>query len=215
MATNCKIFNRCAVRLRTARPAVDGQPAIPFSVYLEFLGPTKIRGRKVLYVAGQNHGKMLARNGGKRFNYVIVRIDPRSDAAMRESLVPITEMGFENMTRILIRLLDENIKHDPAGTNSHLAFYKNAKVNDRNCTRIVGHTSGAEQRARLHSADVFVDDQLHIPIRLQAYGWPTRPDGPKPLLFEYTYEDLRLNVGLTDADFTIGLLNPKTPVAGN
>ena len=208
-------FQSMRVRLRVARPAVDNSPAVPLSVYLDFLGPPKIRGRKVLFVAGQNNGKMLARNGGKRFNYVIVRIDPRSDAALRESLVPISEMGFENMTQILIRLLDENIRHDPSGGNSHLAFYKNAKVNDRTCTRIA--VSHPEQNAALgfNTADVFVDDELHIPIRLQAYGWPTRPDGPRPLLFEYTYEDIRLNVGLTSADFTIGLLEPKTPVAGN
>ena len=78
----------------------------------------------MLFVAGQNNGKMLARNGGKRFNYVIVRVDPRSDAALRESLVPISEMGFENMTRILIRLLDENIRHDPAGTIRTWPFIK-------------------------------------------------------------------------------------------
>jgi hypothetical protein len=173
------------------------------------LGPAKIRGRKVLYVAGQNEGKMLARNGGRHFNYVIARLDPRSEAAMKESLVPITELGFENMTRILIRLLEDNIQHDPNGTDSHLAFYKGAKVNQRVCTRVAVTHPKPNAELEFSSADVYVDDELHVPIRLEAYAWPAfEGDKPRPL-FEYTYEDLRINVGLTDADFQSSLLQPK------
>ena len=139
-------FQTMRARVRCDRLAV-GQPAVPFSVFLEFLGPPKVRGRKVLFVAGENDNKMLARNGGKRFNFVIVKLDPVSEAAMRESLVPITEMGLENMTRMLMRLLKENIDHDPAGKNSHLAFYKNAKVNERTCTRISVKHPATQSRA--------------------------------------------------------------------
>ncbi len=166
-------------------------------------------------MAGENDNKMLARNGGKRFNYVIVKLDPFGEAAMRESLVPITEMGLENMTRMLMRLLKENMQHDPAGVNSRLAFYKNAKVNQRTCTRIsVKHP---EQNAELgfSSADVYVDDELRVPIRLEAYAWPLRAGGPAQLLFEYTYEDLDINVGLTSAEFQSAVLQPHSQRAGD
>ena len=42
----------------------NGQLVVPFSVYMHFLGPSQVKGRKVLYVDGQNEGKMLVRNGG-------------------------------------------------------------------------------------------------------------------------------------------------------
>ena len=62
------------------------------------------------------------------------------------------------------------------------------------------------------SADVYVDDELHVPIRLEAYAWPLRPNGPAQLLFEYTYEDLQINVGLTSADFQPSLLQSPPPL---
>ncbi|HEX4144170.1 MAG TPA: DUF1571 domain-containing protein [Pirellulales bacterium] len=198
-------FQTMRVRVRCGHVA-DDRPAVPFSVFLEFLGPPKVRGRRVLFVEGENNNKMLARNGGKRFNYVIVKLDPLSEAATRESLVPITEMGLENMTRMLMRLLKENIQHDPSGTNSRLAFYRNAKVNERNCTRISVRHPDPNPALGFSSADVYVDDEFHVPIRLEAYAWPVRPSGPSQLLFEYTYEDLHLNVGLTGADFQPSLL---------
>ena len=67
----------------------------PFAVYTQFLGPKKLRGRKVLYVEGENNGKMLVRNGGSRFNYLTFRLEPTSPAAMRESRYPITELGLD------------------------------------------------------------------------------------------------------------------------
>ena len=177
-------------------------------MFLEFLGPPKVRGRKVLFVAGENDNKMLARNGGKRFNYVIVKLDPMGEAAMKESLVPITEMGLENMTRMLMRLLKDNIQHDPSGANSRLAFYRNAKVNQRTCTRISVKHPDPSPELGFSSADVYVDDELHVPIRLEAYAWPVRPNGPSQLLFEYTYEDLEINVGLTSAEFQPAVMQP-------
>jgi hypothetical protein len=202
-------FQTMRVRARCGRTA-DGGPPVPFSVFLEFLGPPKVRGRRVLFVAGENNNKMLARNGGKRFNFVIVKLDPLSEAATRESLVPITEMGFESMTRMLMRLLKENIHRDPSGANSRLAFYKNAKVNDRTCTRISVRHPDPSPALGFSSADVYVDDEFHVPIRLEAYAWPLHANGPPQLLFEYTYEDLRVNVGLTSADFQASLLQ-STP----
>jgi hypothetical protein len=206
-------FQTMRVRLRCGQQA-QAEPAVPSSVFLDFLGPPKVRGRKVLFVAGENNNKMLARNGGKRFNFVILKLDPLSEAATRESLVPITEMGFENMTRMLMRLLKENIQHDPTGANSRLAFYRNAKVNERLCTRISVRHPEPNPELGFSSADVYVDDELHVPIRLEAHTWPLRPDGPAQLLFEYTYEDLRINVGLTGADFQPSLLQ-SPPAAAN
>jgi len=46
-----------------------------------------------------------------------------------------------------------------------------------------------------------VDKALNLPIRYESYDWP-RKEGETPKLIEaYTYLNLQLNVGLTDADF--------------
>ncbi len=48
---------------------------------------------------------------------------------------------------------------------------------------------------------LFIDDQLGLPIHFDAYDWPASPQAPAEIREEYTYSDLRLNVGLSDLDF--------------
>ena len=50
-------------------------------------------------------------------------------------------------------------------------------------------------------AQIFIDDDLNLPIRYAAYGWPQTAKERPPVLEEYTYLNLKLNVGLTDEDF--------------
>ena len=40
-----------------------------------------------------------------------------------------------------------------------------------------------------------------MPIRYAAYGFPPKEGEELPVIEEYTYLNLKLNVGLTDADF--------------
>jgi hypothetical protein len=40
-----------------------------------------------------------------------------------------------------------------------------------------------------------------VPIRYAAWTWPEKAGEEPPLLEEYTYVDMKLNVGLTDKDF--------------
>ena len=48
---------------------------------------------------------------------------------------------------------------------------------------------------------VFVDAELHIPIRYEAHDWPATAGGEMVLLEEYTYLDVKINRGFTDIDF--------------
>ncbi len=198
------------IQARVRTEAVEnGHVVQPYSAFLEFQGPAKIKGRKVLYVQGRNDNKMLVRNGGKRFNYVTVKVDPKSEAAMSESLVPITGIGFASVTDSLITLIRQDIERDPLGTNTKVKFYRHAKINGRVCTRISVLHPNPDPVLEFSEANVYVDDELHVPIRIEALIWPKTAGEPKPLLFEYTYTDLRLNVGLTDEDFRTGLMDRK------
>ena len=49
-----------------------------------------------------------------------------------------------------------------------------------------------------------MDDELQLPIRYASYDWPAAPGQEPPLLEEYTYLNMKVNVGLTDADFDRG-----------
>ena len=185
----------------------DQRTVVPLSIYLHYFGPTKLKGRKVIYVAGQNDNKMLVRNGGRRFGFVKVRIDPDSKAALRESHYPITELGIDNVIQRLLQRAEQDIAADPDGENTKVEFFRDAKINKRPCVRV--RVTHPERQADLsfHRAEIFVDDQLQVPIRIEAYDWPRETDEDPRLIEEFTYTNLKLNVGLKATDFLPRLLD--------
>ncbi len=50
---------------------------------------------------------------------------------------------------------------------------------------------------------VYIDQELGLPIRFEAYDWPDGPDAEPVLVEEYSYTDLKVNVGLSDHDFDV------------
>ena len=54
-----------------------------------------------------------------------------------------------------------------------------------------------------HMVRVYIDQELGLPIRFEAFDWGKRP-GAEPLLTEeYSYSHLKLNIGLQDIDFDV------------
>lgn len=175
----------------------DGQVVVPFSVYVRFLAPAEVAGREVVYVEGRNKGKMIVRRGGDRFAFVTTSLDPRSDLALQESRYPITEAGIRNMTERLLAVAREDLKHDECEAR----IVPGAKLDGRPCTFIEVKHPVRRDYFRYHVAQVFIDDELQVLSRYASYDWPKQPGGPPVLLEEYTFRDIKLNVGLTDADF--------------
>jgi len=173
----------------------------PLAIFLHFVGPAKVAGRRVLYVQGENDDKMLVRNGGRHFDYVLVRIDPNGESARDESLVPITESGFKNVLKQMIGILEQHRKIDADGSNTRVEQLAGAKINKRPCTLTRVEHPREQAGLHFHIANVFVDDELRVPVRIEFNLWPKREGQKPPLLAEYTYTDLKLNVGLSDSVF--------------
>jgi len=170
----------------------------PFSVYLSFLGPDSVKGQEVLYVDGRNDGNMLAHAGsGVRALVGTVSLKPQSMLAMAGQRYPVTELGVENLTRRLV----EVARHDSQFGECEVNFYPNAKVNGRVCTCIQVTHPAPRKNFRFHLARVFIDDELTIPIRYESYDWPREAGGQPLLMEEYTYMNVKVNNGFTDADF--------------
>ena len=171
----------------------------PFSVYLYFLGPPNIKGREVIYVDGANENKLIAHEGGGRIKAALptVQLDPTGLIAMRNQRYPITELGIRNLTARLIEVADQDTKYGEC----EVKFYKGAKVAGRVCTYIQVVHPVPRKNFRYHIAKIFVDDELNIPIRFESYDWPAQPGGEPILLEEYTYTNIKINNGFTDADF--------------
>lgn len=184
----------------------DENVAQPMAVFMRYLAPGNLEDRRVLYMDGQRNGQMLVRKGGRVLRSLTVHINPNSNAARRESKYPVTEVGFDRIVARLIELAQNDIAHDPQAENTNVSYLRNAKIGKRTCTHIkVDHPMSAEG-LEFHQASLFIDNELQVPTRLVVHGWPASEGEEPPLLEEYTYTDLQLNVGLTDADFSETLL---------
>ena len=170
----------------------------PFSVYLYFLAPEAVKGQEVIYSDGKNDGNMLAHAGsGVRAMVGTVSLKPQSMLAMQGNRYPITEIGVENLAERLV----EVAKHDSQFGECDVNFFPKAKVNGRVCTCIQVVHPVPRRNFRFHLARVYMDDEYLIPIRYEAYDWPKEQGGQPILMEEYTYMNVKVNNGFTDADF--------------
>ncbi len=118
---------------------------------------------------------------------------------MQGQRYPLTELGISNLTRRLI----EVGQHDMQYGECDVKNFENAKVNGRPCTVIEVIHPTPRRTFLFNKALIYIDNQLQLPIRYEAYDWPTEPGGKPVLLEEYTYMNLQVNPGLTDADFDV------------
>jgi hypothetical protein len=188
-------FLRAKVRPATSAAGAQDQP---FAVVLDFLAPQKVAGRRVLFVEGAFEGKMLVR---QREGGITYRITPDGGLAARESAMPITSIGFHNMLRDAIQQMEDDIAADPTGENTRVEQFPNAKIDGRPCRAIRITHPRRQPNLDFHVAHVFLDSQWRLPVHLDFYDWPATAGGQPVLLGEYTYQEVKVNVGLTDADF--------------
>lgn len=171
----------------------------PLSVYMYFLHPPALKGREVIFIKGRNDGKMFAHGTGWESTFGTISLDPKGMIAMRGQLYPITEIGILNLVYRLIEVAEADTKYGEC----EVKFYKGAKVNERSCTCIEVIHPKPRSNFLFHKAQIFVDDKLNLVIRYAAWDWPKSPGGALELLEEYSYLNLKLNNGFTDADFDI------------
>ncbi len=187
-------FMTCKIRHERDR---DGQ-AVPFGVYLGFLKPDTVKGREVIYVDGQNSGKLIAHEGGFKGRFIpTVSLLPTSALALRGNRYPITEIGIKTLTE---RLIEKGSRDRRLG-DCEVRMVEGAKVKGRFCTMLEVKHKDRRPEYEFYVARVFLDKELNMPIRYEAYDWPSSPGGSPELIEEYTYINLQLNVGLQDEDF--------------
>lgn len=183
-----------------------GQVTQPLSVLLDFLGPSRVEGRRALFVAGQNDGRLLVRKGGRRFGYVVMDIDPFGPVVKRESLMPITEIGFSHLLDRTIRTLQQDVAADPSGDNTIVEHITTAAINGRPCQMLRITHPRRRDGLQFFSASMSIDSELHVPVRFDVYDWPEAPGQEPPLMAEFTYTNVSLNANLGDENFSLAIL---------
>ena len=188
------------IKVRNEKRNKSKAVVTPFSVYLKFLKPSSLKGREVIYTKGQNNGKLIAHEGGFKGRFTpSLFLDPNGALAMMGQRYPITDIGIE---RLCEKLIERGSRDRKAGMCK--VTQQPATINKQPATRIELIHPVRRPHLDFHMARIFVDTETGLPIRYEAYDWPSKP-GTTPtineLIEEFTYVRLKLNVGLTDADF--------------
>jgi hypothetical protein len=168
----------------------------PGSVYFKFQTPN--RGREAIYVQGKYNGKVIAHDVGiGKLLAGTMHLDPRGSMAMEDTRHPITEAGIGS-------LIDTVAKHwavELTPEESVIKFHPNLRVGNHPCTMIESDHPRHLPSFLYHKVKLYIDHEHGLPIRFEAYDWPKHPGAAPELVEEYTYIDLKTNVGLGDHDF--------------
>jgi len=173
----------------------DGKIVSPFSVYMYFLKPSTVKGRELIYTEGQNEGKFCVHENG--IVLPSLWLNPEAPIAMKGQRYPMTKFGIQNLVDQMIVRAEKDRLHDEC----RVQFRKGAKINGRGCTVIQVFHPKRRDHFDYHVAQIFIDDELKLPVRYAAYDWPTKEGARPQLLEEYTYVNIKVNVNLTDLDF--------------
>jgi len=168
----------------------------PNSVYFRFQQPNP--GREAIYVQGRNNGRIIAHDVGiTKFLAGTMHLDPRGSMAMEDNRHPVTEAGIGSLIETVARRWA--VELTPG--ESELTFHDNVRVGQRQCTMIESVHPQQRPDFLFHKVKLYIDHEHGLPIRFEAYDWPRHSGAPAELVEEYTYLDLKINVGLREHDF--------------
>ena len=178
----------------------------PFSVYLYCLGPVKPKGQEAIYVEGRNDGMVLAHTTGLRDKIAgTLSLHPTSARMMEGNLYPITNIGMENLTTKLINMYRYEMNYGECDVK----LFPGARVDQRECTCVQVVHPVPRRNFKFHLSRIYYEEATGLPIRFEAYGWPSRQGEAPPLIEEYTYQNIKPDQGFSDADF-----DPQNPAYG-
>ena len=174
----------------------------PFSVYMYFLGENK--GRECLYnsTTSDDPGKLIARDCGFKKRLGKFTLDPEAPLAMRGQKYPIMKLGLRELTNELITVASKDIQFQECEVR-----HGQGTMEGRAITWLEVVHPTKRSNFRFYKAQVFIDNELQVPVRYNAYTWPKEPGGEPELEESYTYHKLKINNGYTDTDFDQD--NPK------
>ena len=110
---------------------------------------------------------------------------------------PITEFGIKRLIERMILLGERELQHQEC----EVEIRDHVNFTDHVCQCIEVKHPIKREHFEYHLVRIYIDNELRVPIRFESYDWPQAGSDDPVLMEEYTYRNLKLNVGLTEADF--------------
>jgi len=183
-----------------------GELGTPMRVYLKWTQPESMAGREVIWAEDLHDGKLLVHETGLLGMIPIPPLDPYGVIAMQGQRYPISDIG---QTRLVEQLIERGKKdlHNPSVS---VAIQRGVDHGDTQATLIqVKHGEPTDDPDDFALAEVLIDEERQLILRYRSFGWPEpggESDQSLPLLESYSYENIQLNVGLSEKDF-----DPSSP----
>jgi hypothetical protein len=169
----------------------------PFSVDLRWIEPKSLVGQEACYVAGRNDGKMRAKSAGLLGVAGFISIDPNDPRAQKTSHHSITEAGIGSLIQRFASgwVFERKLNL----TEVKIGDYE---YNKRRCVRVETiHPTNPDNQFLSYRNVLYFDKENHLPIRYEAYDWPTG-DGDKGAMTDLVnFTKLQLNVGVPEDMF--------------
>lgn len=169
----------------------------PFSVYLRFEAPAE--GREVIYVDGQNDGDLLVHETGLTSLIGTIGLDPKGSRAMEQSRYPVTMIGMRTMVDQVIRQWQSEISL----SDTKVRYFPNAKVDSVECRVFESSHAQPGRGIKFHMTRLYVSKDSRLPVRVEQFDFPASAGGQAPIVEQYTYLNVKTNVGLKDIDFDV------------
>jgi len=171
----------------------------PFSVHLKWTAPKHLVGQEAFFVAGKNNNEMKAKGAGLAGVAGYISMPPTDPRALKQNRHAITETGIGNLIETIARSYEVERRLAPSQVRVTLADYA---FQQRPCTRMEAVHLVNNGQFYCYRCVVYFDKELKLPVRFEAYDWPTAGGNPNGELVEcYSYINLKFNVGLTDTAF--------------
>ena len=120
-----------------------------------------------------------------------------SSRAMENNKYPVNMIGMSNMIDKVV----ERWEYETQFGECEVKYYPNAQLGNVQCRVVETSHPQPRRQFRFSLTRLYLDKETNLPIRCECYGFPMSPNEKPPLLEEYTYTSLRVNVGLRDFDF--------------
>ncbi|QDT63782.1 DUF1571 domain-containing protein [Calycomorphotria hydatis] len=175
----------------------------PFGVYMRWL--TTHPGRELLYLEGENEGRILVQPGGWRGRILgALNLDPEGSMAMGDSRYPITTAGLDNFAK---RVLE--YRETDTGRTSGFECEMLATTSDTNRSiyEFVINYATPDDLKEYRKSIVRIDQDLLLPTHVINFSWPfdDTPEGEslddRTMVEHYRFENVDCTIHLADAEF--------------
>lgn len=175
----------------------------PFSVYLSW--ETGDPGREVLYIEGQNNGRLLGHDGGWKSRLPSFSLSPESSLAMRDARYPVTRAGIGGLIDLMIEAHETDLQ---TGRYSQCDYEPHVEFDGRDCESFTTTYKSRGASPVYRKSITLIDRERHIPLSSHHYEWPQ--SGPATsgndldattLIEAYEFTEIDFDVQFNDEDF--------------